>query len=154
MKIFSTASVLCFALFLLACQKEDNPTPTKTDHISSSSWKYDGGGVDGDKNGTVDLQFPAGTLDPCRTDNTLKFERNGTGISDEGTAKCNTSDPQSSSFKWNFTSGETALVMSGNIFPLLNGTFRILDLNATTFRLSKDTVLSGQNVAVIVNLKH
>ena len=154
MKIFSTASVLCFVLLLLSCQKEDNPTPTKSDHISASAWKYDGGGVDGDRNGTIDLLFPAGTLDPCRTDNTLKFEKNGTGVSDEGTTKCNTNDPQSSSFNWSFGGGETSLVMSGNIFPLLTGTFRILDLNATTFRLSKDTVLSGQNVAVIVNLKH
>ncbi|MDQ3278552.1 MAG: hypothetical protein M3Q06_09510 [Bacteroidota bacterium] len=154
MKIFSTAALLALCLFLLSCQKEDKPTPTKTDHISASAWKYDGGGVDGNKDGTIDLTFPPGTLDACRTDNTLKFEKNGTGVTDEGTLKCSTSDPQTSSFTWSFTGGETSLVMGGNIFSLLNGTFKVLDLNATSFRLSKDTVLSGQNVAVIVNLKH
>ncbi|HEV7332205.1 MAG TPA: hypothetical protein VGN63_14305 [Flavisolibacter sp.] len=155
MKIFSTAGVLCFCLFLLSCQKEDdNEEPTKADHISTSAWVYKDGGIDGTKDGVVDLPFPPGTIEACRIDNTLKFEKNGTGTSGEGATKCNANDPQSTSFNWSFADNEGTLVMSNNVYALLNGRFKILELNSTSFRVSKDTVLSGQNLAIIVNLQH
>jgi hypothetical protein len=154
MKIFSTLSLLFAASLLFSCQKEDDDEPTKTDHISASAWLYNGGGVDGNKDGQIDLAFPPGTLEACRTDNSLKFEKNGTGVSEEGATKCNTGDPQSSSFNWNFADNEATLVMSNNVYSLLNGRFKILELSASAFRLSKDTVILGQNSAVIVNLKH
>jgi hypothetical protein len=158
MKIFSTALLLFtgFSLFLLSCQKDPAPATTsaKTTNITTSAWLYEGGGVDFDKNGSVDYPLPAGTLAACQLDNTLKFNKDNTGVADEGTTKCNASDPQTATFRWNFADNENSLQVNGNLSPVLNGSFKILALTATNFSLSKDTVLSSQNVAIIVNLKH
>lgn len=150
-----------FLFFLLmsstgffGCQKKSDP-PTKTDHISSAPWMHESSGVDGDRNGTIDFTFAAtGTVPPCRLDNILTFKKDNTGITDEGALKCNTSDPQTSNFGWGFADSETALNINGNVFPVLNGKFKIMALTATSFSLSRDTVINSQNVAVIVNLKH
>lgn len=155
MKIFSTATLLSLCWFLLSCEKEEeNDEPTKTDHITAAAWVYKDGGIDGTADGVVDLPFPPGTIEACRIDNTLKFEANGTGNSGEGPTRCNANDPQSTTFNWSLADNEGTLVMSNNVYALLNGRFKILELNATSFRVSKDTMLSGSNVAILVNLQH
>ena len=159
MKIFfplftAVAGCLLFA----GCQKSgtDNTQTTKADHLAASAWKYESGGVDPDRNGTVD--FPAsGFLHACNLDNTATFKKDNTGVADEGAARCNTTDPQSGAFTWSFADGETSLNINTSLFALLNGKFKIGTLNATTLTLTKDTVIaaySSQPLQLIVNLKH
>ncbi|MFL5808156.1 MAG: hypothetical protein ACJ749_01465 [Flavisolibacter sp.] len=155
---------LCtIAIFLLvSCGKDkDNnqpQQPTKTELISKSSWKYESGGVDQDKNGTFDISFATlGILQPCILDNTATFTANGSGTTDEGTTKCNPSVPQTSPFVWAFANSETAINISGSIIGL-GGQFKILALTDTKLSLSKDTTITligpPTPVALIVNLQH
>lgn len=155
MKIFSTPHFLIvLSVCFIGCQKKSDPAPTKADHISSSAWKYESGGIDGDKNGTIDFSFSSANVPACYSDNTILFNKNQTGVTNEGATKCNASDPQTSPFTWSFADNQTNLTISGNVFPLLNGRFKVLTLTSTNFSLSKDTVMASQNVALIVNLVH
>lgn len=159
MKIFS--SFVCF-LFLCAafsCNKTSDPIPTatKTDNISASSWTYENAGIDNDRNGTIDV--PLSSIAPslvqsCKIDNMLTFKKDNTGTVDEGATRCNVTDPQTSAFNWNFADNETNLVVSNNIFALLNGKSKILALTSTNFSLTRDTVIAATSVALVVNLKH
>lgn len=160
MKIFLPLTCLLIVIGFGSCSKSSDPdpvpVPTKTDQISSGAWKYDTGGADIDRNGTIDFQGSA-ILPGCLLDNTASFKRDNTGIGDEGATKCNTTDPQSAPFNWNFADAEANLVVSNNIFTILNGKFKIVALSATNFSLTKDTVItaiSPQPIALIVNLKH
>lgn len=159
MKILSALFASAVGCLLVAgCQKSgtDGNQTTKTDHLTASAWKYESGGADPDRNGTIDLQASA-FLPPCNLDNTATFNKNNTGVADEGAAKCNTTDPQSGNFTWSFADGETSLNMNTTIFTLLNGRFKIGALNATALTLTKDTVItaiSSQPIQLIVNLKH
>src|SRR4051794_39673905 len=56
-------------ILLISCGKDKNNNqpqqPTKTELITKSSWKYESGGVDQDKNGTFDISFATlGILQP------------------------------------------------------------------------------------------
>jgi hypothetical protein len=139
----------------LSCSKDKDPAPapTKTDNISAGSWKYDSGGIDQDKNGTVDIQ---GSLffGTCLLDNTITFKKDNTGITDEGSTKCNSSDPQSAPFNWNFTDAEANITVSNNIFSPLNGKFKVVALSSSALTLSKDSTIGPLNASLIVNLKH
>jgi hypothetical protein len=156
-------SLLTLALFfLISCGKDkddDQPAqPTKTDLVTKSAWKYESGGIDQDKNGTVDINFSTlGILQPCILDNTATFTANGSGTTDEGATKCNIAAPQTSPFSWAFASNETAMNISGNILGL-GGQFRVLALTDTKFTLAKDTAITlvgpPMNVALVVNLQH
>lgn len=153
MKILCCLQALAFFMLVVSCNKKSDP-PSKTENISAAAWTYDNAGVDGDKNGTIDFALTASSIPACRIDNSLTFKRDNSGTTDEGATKCNAADLQVSAFAWGFADNETNINVSGNVFPLLNGKFKILALTATNFSLTRDTVISSQNVAVIVNLKH
>ena len=161
MKIFSSLiGILLFAVLFTSCQKKSDPDPnqtTKTDLISKSTWKYENAGIDQDKNGTIDVAIS--TLAPnlilsCQTDNILSFKVNNSGTVDEGATKCNTADATTTNFNWNFADNETSLNISNNVFSIMNGKSKIVTLTETALALSRDTLVFGSNVALVVTLKH
>lgn len=161
MKNFSFAGLLAL-LLIASCGKDSDPQPpaqTKTDLISASAWTYQDGGIDADRNGAVDAGYSFSTFAPtlvpsCRTDNSIAFKKDNTGTVDEGATKCNTADAQTSGFNWSFADNETNLNVSNNVFALLNGKSKVVALTATSFSLTRDTVLGGATYPVVVILKH
>ncbi|QEC57384.1 hypothetical protein [Flavisolibacter ginsenosidimutans] len=162
MKIFLPFVLSIFMLNVLGCHKTDviNPNiPTKTELATSSAWTYADGGVDANRDGVVDAGGSFSALLPtlvpsCRTDNQLSFKKDNTGIVDEGTTKCNTTDAQTTTFNWSFADNEANLQISNNVFALLNGKSKIYALTATQFSLTRDTVLGGTTYPILVILKH
>lgn len=163
MKNFSFAVLLTGLLAFVSCQKKQTPdpvpAPTKTDLISASAWTYQDGGIDQNRDGTVDAGYSFSTVAPalvpaCRTDNSIAFKKDNTGTVDEGATKCNNTDPQTSNFNWNFADNEVNLNISNNVFTLMNGKSKIYALTATQFTLTRDTSLSGTTYPIIVILKH
>ena len=158
MKIFSSFFLLALtSTIFLSCQKGSDPaptTPTNTDYLTASAWVHESSGIDQDRNGTIDLALPAGTIPVCRLDNVLTFKKGGTATADEGTTKCDAVDPQSTNFNWSFADNEKSLVVANNVFTELNGKLKILALYKDKLSLSKDTVIFATTMAIVVNLKH
>ena len=155
MKYFLSAIIAC--CFFIACKKDK--APTKTELLTKSSWKYESGGVDQDRNGTVDISFAAtGLLQPCILDNFGIFVSNGTGTSDEGATKCTPTAPQTAAFTWNFLNNEQNINISGSGLFGLGGQFKITTLTDVKFGISKDTTINltgtPQTVGLIINLQH
>jgi hypothetical protein len=160
MKYFT---ILGFSVLLFsACNKDDEPKqPSKTELLTSQSWKYDSGGVDQDRNGTIDFTFAStGLLQPCILDNTGTFNANGTGVADEGATKCSLTAPQTNSFTWNFLNNETELNVVGPAFVGIGGKFNVKELSSTVLTLTKDTAvvlaqgLPPTTIGLVVTLKH
>lgn len=153
---------LLLICFCVSCSKDDGPKKSSaSENITSGSWKYDSGGIDIDKNGSIDLALTTiSSIGPCRLDNTATFRNDGTGTTDEGATKCNAADPQTESFTWNFQNNESLLNVGGNGLIGTGGQFRIIALTSTAFSLAKDTSavlvpgLPASAVSIIVNLKH
>ncbi|MGZ5286235.1 MAG: hypothetical protein ACXWB9_03575 [Flavisolibacter sp.] len=147
---------ILLAFFLISCDKEENdpPAPTNTDHISSSQWQYENGGVDGDKNGTIDLNLSTVGIPDCVLDNKATFNANGSGVADEGATKCDAAHPQTTAFNWNFSNNETTLNIAGSGLFGIGGQFTVTELNANRLSLRKDTTMMGQSVWMVVQFKH
>jgi hypothetical protein len=132
-----------------ACKKNSDNTnntgKTKTELITSSSWKFDNA-----KLGPADV---SSFIDDCEKDNTVTFVSNMTGTVDEGATKCNSADPQTVPFTWAFENSETSLHTSTPLFPG-NGDFAISTLNDTQLSVSRDTVVLGITQTFTINLKH
>lgn len=163
MKFFCPLSASVFtALLLTACNKKSDPNPTgptKMEQISASSWTYQDAGIDANRDGAIDAGGSFSVLLPslvpaCRTDNTMTFNKDNSGLVNEGATKCNASDPAQTSFNWGFADNETAINVNNNSFALLNGKSKIVTLNATTFALTRDTVIAGTTTTAVVILKH
>ena len=142
------------ALILIAsCDKDDDDDQpagkTKTELITQTSWKFEKAGIDNDKNGTIDQDLSS-QINACVKDNTLKFETNNTGVSDEGGTKCSTNSPQSLPFTWSFASNETAVNITGNAVLGFGGQYKIITLSETNMSLSKDTTLPIIGASTVV----
>ena len=147
-------SIIAVAFF--SCKKDDSDPPattTKTTILAEQSWKFNNAGLDPNKDGTIDTDV-SGFVNACLKDNTVSFATNGSGTSDEGATKCNSADPQSIPFTWNFASNETLININGNAVAGKGGQYKIISLSNTAFSLSKDTLYQGISTTFIVNLKH
>ena len=131
------ATVLCFTtLFFTNCDKNDDPpappTPTKTELITKSSWKFSSakaGGID------VTAQIPA-----CFKDNTITFVASGgTGTISEGAIACSPAAP--ATFTWSFQSSETQLNLNTPLITGGSGLFTIVKLDALNLVVSQNMTI-------------
>jgi hypothetical protein len=151
MKYFILTIAVCFVFG--ACEKDSSDSPTKTELITKSAWKFDDAGADADKNGTVDISF-ASQLPSCLTDNSLTLSADGSGMVDEGAAKCDLSLPQTTAVTWSFSNNETSLNLGGSGLLGITGQFKIVTLNDANLALSKDTTFQGFQSSFVIKLKH
>jgi hypothetical protein len=154
-------AVLLLLIAFYACKKSktENPAPTKTALITTQSWQYESGGIDQDRNGSIDISLEStGQAQPCLLDNTGAFHTDGTGLADEGATKCSPTVPQTNPFTWSFANTETMLNITGSGLFGQSGTFKIQSLTTTRLGLAKDTTLNIGGVpftaSLILNLKH
>ena len=140
-----------------SCKKNDSSASgraSKTTLVSQQSWQFNNAGLDPNKDGAIDQDISS-FVSACLKDNTVSFAAAGSGTADEGLTKCNTLDPQTIPFTWNFASNETMINITGNAIAGKGGQYKIIALNATQFSLSKDTTITGfGSTTIVVNLKH
>jgi hypothetical protein len=142
----TTTVILACSLLFASCKKknDDDNTPTgktKTELISTGTWKF--------STATVNNASVAVFLQGCQKDNILSFTSTGTGTVDEGGSKCNTGDPQTSPFTWNFASSETVLHVSAVFFDGGNNDFNILEISDTKLVGSQTIEMSGPKTVVV-----
>lgn len=150
---FTRTSTLILACSLLfgACKKnndkDDTPQQkTKTELISTGVWKF--------STATVGGFNVSSQLQSCQKDNTMTFTSTGNGTVDEGGTKCNSGDPQTSPFTWNFASNETILHVSAIFFTGGSNDFNVLEISETTLKGSQNIEVGGSSQTAIVTFIH
>jgi hypothetical protein len=140
-------AALSFTVLLFSnCNKNDDPPLTNSDHIIRSSWKFDkamSGGAD-----------VSGFLSTCYKDNIITFRANGDGTLDEGASKCNSGDPQTTNFTWNFTSNGSVLFVSAGIIAGQSGNFPIIGLDENQMVLEATMTTPSGSVTGQAYFKH
>lgn len=107
---------------MISC--EDDPVPkTNTQLLTQGSWKF--------SSATANGSDASGFLQACQKDNIYTFVAAGTGTIDEGPSKCNSGDPQTVAFNWNFASNETILHISTLLFSGTSNDLTIETLSET-----------------------
>lgn len=141
-----------FAVVLVTgCDKENDdntpPPKTNTEHISSSSWKFQSASASG-------TDISSNPLLACFVDNVITFNSNLTGVIDEATIIC--TPTTAGNFTWGFLSNETQLQLSTALFPGGSSTFSIVTLNSTNLVLSQNVVVppSSSPIPVTVTFRH
>jgi len=135
---FSNGSwlLICIFIILLSCQKDKHddtvtPTTTKTELLTTETWKYIGAVIDpaydyyGDGTPVTNI---FDIMKACEKDDFEVYQTNGTWEYNEGPTKCDPSYPQTFNLPWNFTANETKLFV-GSV------EHTILELTATRLKL-------------------
>lgn len=145
-----------FAFVFFSCKKDKPVVSNKPQLLTASPWLFSSALVDQNNDGVGDVTLPPSFLTPCYTDNFLTFTATGSGILDEGSIKCNASDPQTVPFTWSFTDSEKNINFSTAIFPGASGDFKIVKLDNLSLVLSKLVTVPGftSQVTVIITFIH
>jgi len=147
------AAVIAFSTFMAACHKDTSSSSNSNSVtlITQAPWKYDTAGIDLNKDGIIDVGDT--TITACFKDNTYTFNKDSTGVMNEGATKCNVSDPQTVNFTWSIT-GSNPQVLKSNADTLLESGIGIYSISSTQWKLYKDTTVLGVSFYYILSLKH
>jgi hypothetical protein len=130
-KFFFAALVLCLAFG--ACQKsgedDNDQPPTKTEILTSGSWRISGYEVDTLGDGTFEIDVYSLVFEDCDKDDFLVFKTSGDLDFDEGPSKCEDNDPQVYTLSWRLLDSDTKLEIEGDpydIMELSNSTLKLV----------------------------
>ena len=128
-----------FSLFFIpACKKEKEKTQSKTELLTTGSWKITAAVSDNDGNGSYETNDFA-SFPTCFVDNIFTFKTNGQLELDEGLTKCDVMDPQIETVSWQFTTNDTKIVVDSD-------TYDITELSTTTFKIKENFSGGGSSV--------
>ena len=143
-------TIFTISLFIFPSCGKDYTTPapkTKTQLLTQSTWKFKSAFA-----GSTDI---SSSIQTCQKDNILTFATAGTGTLDEGATKCNSGDPQTNPFTWNFQSSETILFISATLFTGGSSTFTLVSLTETDLVVSQTiTPPAGPSFLATVTFGH
>lgn len=124
----TTVAVMLLSLAFSACKKSSAHVKTNTELLTQATWKF--------SSATVNGTDRSSSLQACQKDNIYTFAVGGTGTIDEGPTTCNSGDPQTIAFTWNFASNETILHASTTFFSGGSNDFTIVTLSQTQLVVS------------------
>jgi hypothetical protein len=84
----------------------------------------------------------------------MTFTANGSGTFDEGATKCNSGDPQTTNFTWNFTSNGSVLNVSAGIIAGQSGSFPVIALDDNKMVLEATITAPSGSVTGQAYFKH
>lgn len=131
-----TALVILTVAVIAGCKKDDNSSPSKTQLLTSGSWKLTAANadpaIDINQDGVVENDIFA-VLPTCFKDNLFIFKTNNTYVVDEGATKCNVSDPQiMESSNWKFSDNESNIMIGD---PGSETIAQLLELSSTVLKM-------------------
>lgn len=141
MKLLLISTIL-FTLLTISCNKKDNNL-SKSELLTSGSWKLTAVMADDDGNGTYETDSYASFPD-CHKDNYYTFRTNGELELNEGTTRCDPGDPQTESGTWQLTQNDTHLAIGGD-------EYKLEELTASTLKWRED--YSGGRTALVTFTK-
>lgn len=144
------ALLTVFAFLLVACNSstgndDDAKGGSKTDMLVGKNWKPVSDMLDPgiNVNGVIVTDIFA-QYEACEKDGSIKFLANGTYADDEGSLKCDASDPQTETGTWVFNPSETVLTLTqAGGTPI---SFDIVTLTATSLVISTSAIDWGDEL--------
>ena len=107
---------------LLSCNKTDKPpinTQSKTQMLTTGSWKIAAIASDNDGNGSYETDSYA-SFPTCLKDNFYTFKTGGALDMDEAAIKCDPADPQINTTSWLLSQNDTRLTLDGDEYVIDN----------------------------------
>jgi hypothetical protein len=121
------------ALSLSACKKDEDKTPSisRTDLLVDKDW------ILKDQIETFGSTTTSvySKVDACAQDNFLRFTKPNLVVRNEGTLKCNTTDPQVKNGTWAFSGDDAKLTIDSEAYNVTELTDGSMKLSATLVKV-------------------
>lgn len=153
-RLLSIAGLLL--IFCISC-KEDAPVPSKTELLTSKSWKWIAGTISPAYD-IFGIGVPLGEdyfsrAPTCWQDDLWIFTTANKFIHDEGTSKCNISDPQIyTQGTWKFETGDSIIKISENGSSEFS--WKVTELTSTSLKIVETIKDNGQTYTFQYSFAH
>lgn len=149
------AFILLSVAVMTGCKKDDNKSKSKTELLTSGSWKqtsiYFSPAVDWNGDGQTENEV-INLYQPCDRDDLMTFKTNGTVVSDEGASKCDPSGPQIiETTNWKFSDNETKIMLGD---PGQEESAQLLELSASVLKVKITAVEGGVTYTETLTFGH
>jgi hypothetical protein len=151
-------SSLSLTLLFSSCSKDKEELSAKTELLTKSTWKMTAYTVepgfptfDNEGNITGSTNDIFSMLEDCEKDDTHMFNTDKSLITDEGMAKCDSSDPQKTNGTWSFSTDETSLTITEEGETQL---VTILELTESILKLKSTETEGGMTFTYIITFSH
>ena len=125
------------SLVFTSCKKDsDDPKPkSKAELITAKNWRVSADvSTEVGSNGQTVTTDGYAKYQACEKDDYVKFNSDKTLKSNQGTNRCNSSDPQEETGSWDFNSDQTKLTLVNPNFGGLAIQLDLVELTATTLK--------------------
>ncbi|HYX06918.1 MAG TPA: lipocalin family protein [Bacteroidales bacterium] len=157
-KLLSLFSVVVLLMLAGSCKKDDETSLNKTDLLCKAPWKLTAATIDPafpmpDFSGnTVSItDFYAQMVDDCSKDDTQKYNSDGTFTFDEGSVKCDSETPQTSTGTWTFNPDETIITETD---PDGSYSYHMIKITENEMQISEVMPMDGVNYTITMTMKH
>ncbi|RAK63994.1 lipocalin family protein [Hymenobacter edaphi] len=143
MKRISLLAAVAVACVFTACKKDEEKPKSTSELLMAKSWKIT---AYTEQVGSAAATDEYASADACLKDNIYKFEASNKFTTDEGTTKCDPTDPQSVSGNWALTNSDktlTAVAVDQATFTSFELTGSIDEISASKFVLSESETAGG-----------
>ena len=135
-----------------ACNKSSNDGKSRKENLTSGKWYVRASTIHITGFGIDSTQDVFAAMPACQKDNFIQFDSDGTGVSDEGATKCDTSAPQTTPGTWKFIDNDTRLVVAeAGAMP---DTLNVTELNESTLKTTSSYSLLGLTISAIITMGH
>ena len=125
---------LLVVILSIGCSKNsENDLRTKKDALTTRTWRFSSATFP-----DVPYYMSNNVLPSCYTDNIITFSRDGSGIIDESSYVCPTSN--AGSFTWQLSKNAEKLTTSVKLIPGGSNEFRLKSVNDTTLVIAQNDV--------------
>jgi hypothetical protein len=141
------------SLVIVSCHKDKDSSiaKTKTELLTSGSWKrtalISNPAYDWYANGVFATDVLS-VMWPCEKDNIETYKTNGMVETNEGSTRCNPSDPQIWSVTWKLADNETKLIWDGT------DEYTLMELTENTLKFQSTFVENGVTYTHIETYGH
>lgn len=130
---------LALSLAFTSCKKDSDkdPAPSATDkatYLTQSGRKWKITAHTSQQAGSSVISNDFDDMLPCELDNYYVFQSNGTMIGNEGTQKCDSSDPATVNGSWALMNNATQMTFSSPMFGSDAALVDVIDLTSSVLR--------------------
>jgi hypothetical protein len=155
MKPFFYTLLLFFSFTQISCDKTSTDPSGRLRILESGKWQFTASFSTvkvGDSTEIVDM---LAALPDCTKDNYFIFQSDGTLIIDEGSTKCNDSNPQTiNSGTWELMNGAAQLKFTDEIFGFGTVTANLNQIDNSILQISYATTYNGDSAVTTTAYSH
>ncbi len=142
--------ICTLTLFSCGKDKDKDSGKAKIQLLTTGNWKVtswtSNPAMDWDYDGDTETDMMV-LFENCQLDDYVTFKADGTGENNDGSSRCDPTDPQTSPFEWALMENDSKIEIDGD-------EYEIVELTSSVFKVKQNIMMGNTSVAAVMTFTH